>query len=64
MKDIVATRRMENGIAVYYDEGGEKKLESFNFQELIDLQINALDLLNDHRNYAVDPKAHTLKMKK
>lgn len=64
MKDIVATRKMENGVAVYYQEGAEKKFESFNYSELIDLKINALDLLEDPKNYAVDPKGHKITMKK
>jgi hypothetical protein len=55
---------MENGVAVYYQEGAEKKFESFNYSELIDLKINALDLLEDPKNYAVDPKGHKLTMKK
>ena len=54
MKDIVTTRKMENGVAVYYLEGNEKKLESFNYSELIDLKINALDLLDNPKAYQVN----------
>jgi hypothetical protein len=64
MKDIVTTRKMENGVAVYYLEGNEKKLESFNYSELIDLKINALDLLENPKVYAVDPEKHKVIMKK
>ncbi len=64
MKDIVATRRMENGIACYYGEKGSEEFESFNFSELIDMKINALDLLNNPRAYAVDPENHRIVMKK
>ena len=64
MYDITRTRKMENGVAVYFKEGGNEKFESFNYSELIDLKINALDLLQDPKNYAVDPKAHRLMMKK
>jgi len=53
---IVATRKMENGIACYYGEKGKEEFETFNYSELIDMKINALDLLNDPRNYAVDPE--------
>jgi hypothetical protein len=64
MKDIVTTRKMENGVAVYYLEGSEKKLESFNYSELIDLKINALDLLDNPKAYQVDPEKHRVAMKK
>ncbi len=64
MKDIVKTRKMENGVAVYYMEGNEIKQESFNYSELIDLKINALDLLEDPKAYQVDLEKHRVVMKK
>jgi predicted RNA-binding protein len=64
MKDIVKTRKMENGVAVYYMEGNEIKQESFNYSELIDLKINALDLLEDSKAYQVDLEKHRVAMKK
>jgi predicted RNA-binding protein len=64
MKDIVKTRKMENGVAVYYMEGNEIKQESFNYSELIDLKINALDLLEDPKAYRVDLEKHRVAMKK
>jgi hypothetical protein len=64
MNDIVTTRKMENGIAVYYMEGNDLKPESFNYSELIDLKINALDLLKDPKNYQVDLEKHQIVMKK
>ncbi|MCE5298543.1 MAG: hypothetical protein MUE45_04045 [Methanoregulaceae archaeon] len=64
MKDIVTSRKMENGVAIYYMDGQEKKYESFNFSELIDLKINALDLLEDPKAYQVDLEKHRVVMKK
>ncbi len=64
MKDIVTTRKMENGVAVYYMEENNLKPESFNYSELIDLKINALDLLKDPKNYQVDLEKHQIVMKK
>jgi hypothetical protein len=64
MKDMVTTRKMENGVAVYYLEGNEKKSESFNYSELIDLKINALDLLENPKAYQVDLEKHQIVMKK
>ncbi len=64
MYDIIKSRKMENGVAVYYNEGGLEKFESFNYSELIDMRINALDLLDDPKNYSVDKAGHKLIMKK
>jgi hypothetical protein len=64
MHEIVTTRKMENGIALYYDENGQKKYESFNYSELIDMKINALDLLASPKGYQVDVKGHKVVMKK
>jgi len=64
MHDITSSRKMENGIVVFWDEKGEKKNESFNYQELIDMRINALDLLDRPKSYKVDKDAHKLIVKK
>jgi hypothetical protein len=64
MKDIVTTRKMENGVACYYGTTGQEKFESFTYSELIDMKINALDLLQDPNNYAVDTANHKVMMKK
>lgn len=64
MQNITKCRKMENGIAVYYKAGSGEKFESFNYSELIDMKINALDLLQDSKNYAVDTDKHRLVMKK
>jgi len=64
MEKIVATRKMENGIACYYGKKGKEEFETFNYSELIDMKVNALDLLNDPKNYAVDPENHRIVMVK
>jgi hypothetical protein len=64
MQDIVSSRKMENGIVVFWDEKGEKKSESFNYAELIDMRINALDLLDRPKSYKVDKAAHQIIVKK
>ena len=64
MQDIVSSKKMENGIVVFWDEKGEKKYESFNYQELIDMKINALDLLDKPKSYKVDKAAHRLIVKR
>ena len=64
MQDIVSSKKMENGIVVFWEEKGEKKNESFNYQELIDMKINALDLLDKPKSYKVDKAAHKLIVKR
>jgi hypothetical protein len=60
MKDILSSKKMENGIVVFFDEKGEKKYESFNYAELVDMRINALDLLDRPKSYKVDTMAHMI----
>jgi hypothetical protein len=64
MHDITSSKKMENGIVVFWDEKGEIKDESFNYQELIDMRINALDLLDRPKSYKVDKTAHKIISKK
>ena len=64
MQDIVTSKKMENGIVVFWSERGEKKNDSFNFSELVDMKINALDLLERPKSYKVDTAAHRLVVQK
>jgi hypothetical protein len=60
----VGSKKMENGIVVFFMEKEEKKYESFNYSELIDMKINALDLLDRPKSYKVDVTGHKLVVKK
>ncbi len=64
MHDIISSKKMENGIVVFWDENGKKKDVSFNYEELIDMRINALDLLDQPKSYKVDKEAHKIIVKK
>ena len=64
MQDIATSKKMENGIVVFWTEKDVKKNESFNYSELIDMKINALDLLEHPKSYRVDTAAHKLIVKK
>jgi hypothetical protein len=64
MHDIVSCKKMENGIVVFFEEKSEKKYESFNYSELIDMKINALDLLDRPMSYKIDKSARTIVSKK
>jgi hypothetical protein len=63
MYDITSAKKMENGVVLFYEEKGEKKYESFNYQELIDLKINALDLMDHPKMYSLDVDIHKIYMK-
>ncbi len=64
MNDIVGSKKMENGIVVFFMEKNEKKYESFNYAELVDMKINALDLLERPKSYKVDIPGHKLIVQK
>jgi hypothetical protein len=64
MQDITSSKKMENGIVVFWQEDDGKKYESFNYEELVDMRINALDLLDRPKSYKVDKDAHNLIAKK
>jgi hypothetical protein len=64
MNDIKASKKMGNGVLISYEENGMNKFESYNFQELIDMKINSLDLLDRPMSYRVDPAAHRIVSKK
>ena len=64
MNDIVGGKKMENGIVVFFMEKNEKKYESFNYAELVDMKINALDLLERPKSYKVDVPGHKLIVQK
>ena len=64
MHPIVSSKKMENGIVVFWHEKDDKKYDSFNFSELIDMKINALDLLDHPASYQIDVEGHKLVVKK
>ncbi|MFA5222678.1 MAG: hypothetical protein WC391_10395 [Methanoregula sp.] len=64
MQDIVSSKKMENGIVVFWEEKGEKKNESFNYAELVDMKINALDLLDRPKSYKLDMAARKIVVQK
>jgi len=64
MHDVTSSKKMENGIVLFWDDSGGKKFESFTYSELIDMKINALDLLQQPKSYKVDNDIHLVIMKK
>jgi len=64
MHNVVSSKKMENGIVVFWLEKDDRKWDSFNFQELIDMNINAANLLKRPTMYQIDPTGHKLQQKK
>ena len=58
MHNIVASKKVQEGIVVMWDENGQIKYDTINFQDLIDTKVNALDLLERPAAYRIDTKAH------
>ena len=63
MNNSVGSKKMENGIVVFLMEKEENKYESFNYSEMIDMKINALDLLERPKSNKVDAAGHKLIVK-
>jgi hypothetical protein len=64
MYDIKASKMMGEGILISYEENDVNKFESYNFQDLLDMKINSLDLIDRPMSYRVDPVAHKIVSKK
>ena len=60
MFEIVSSKRMPDGIVVFWLDDEGKKFEAFGYSDLVDMKINALDLLNNPANYSIDAEAKTL----
>ena len=60
MKEIVASKKSGPGIDVYWDDAGKRKHESFTYEDLINMRINALDLLDNPTFYKIDEQQHTV----
>ena len=56
MRQILRTERRGDGVSVVWDKAGEETTTYFSFTQLIDLQVNALDVLNTPSNYGIDEK--------
>ncbi|HMA05719.1 MAG TPA: hypothetical protein VKO45_07310 [Methanomicrobiales archaeon] len=56
MQPILRTERRGDGVNVVWEMAGEEMNSYFTFAELIDLRVNALDLLNTPSNYGIDEK--------
>jgi hypothetical protein len=60
MHKIVRTERCGDGINVVWEKNGKEVFLYFSFTRLVDIQVNALDLLENPKNYGFDEKTKKL----
>jgi hypothetical protein len=56
MQQVLRTERVGNGVRVFWEEDGREMSSYISFSELIELRLNALDVLNTPGNYGMDEK--------
>jgi hypothetical protein len=62
MQQIVTATKRDSGIDVQYEKGSDIRNAFFSYSKLIDMKINALDLLDVPDMYLLDEKSKTIKM--
>jgi hypothetical protein len=56
MEKISKTERCGDGVNVAWKKAGKETITYFSFTQLIDMQVNALDLLQHPRSWGMDEK--------
>ena len=56
MQKIVRTERCGDGVNVVWKKAGKDTTSYFSFTQLIDMQVNALDLLAHPQSWGMDEK--------
>ncbi|HDR73516.1 MAG TPA: hypothetical protein ENN85_06360 [Methanoculleus sp.] len=64
MKEIITVISRPNGLDLIWQQRDESMTEPFTFEELVDMQINAGDLLENPNDYALDVHTHRIVAKK
>jgi hypothetical protein len=60
MQQITGTKKFQNGIQVFLTNEGKELSDFFPFEELIEMKINAFDLLENPKIYRIDVKNHRI----
>ena len=60
MQQITGTKKFQNGIQVFSTDEGKELSAFFPFEELIEMKINAFDLLENPKIYRIDVKNHKI----
>ena len=61
MQRIVRTERRGDGVTVSWDQDGGETASYFTFTELIEMRVNALDILNHPENYGIDEETRRIR---
>ena len=56
MNQLSGSKRLGDGVNVFWKEGGREENQYFTFSQLVDMQVNALDIIEHPKNYQIDPK--------
>lgn len=60
MEEITGAKKMMNGVLVEYRRGGVSLTLGFTYEDLIAMEINALDLIENPPDYEVDPEGKAI----
>jgi hypothetical protein len=60
--EIITGVKRQDDIIVLWQEQQQMKSMFFEYGDLIDQKINALDLLDHPKMYRLDPESHTITM--
>ena len=62
MQKIARTERCGDGVNVVWKKAGKETTTYFSFTQLIDMQVNALDLLAHPGDWGMDEKTAKIKL--
>lgn len=62
MKKIAYGKKYENGIQVFFENSKDGPNAFFSYAELIDLNINALDVIQNPGNYGYNEKTRKIEV--
>jgi hypothetical protein len=60
MQQITGARKYQNGIQIFWADAGKELSDFFSFEGLIEMKINAFDLLGNPKLYRLDSKNHSI----
>jgi len=56
MRQVLRTERLGDGVNVVWEKDGKETTTYVSFTRLIDMRVNALDILDNPRSYGFDEK--------
>lgn len=60
MRQITGSKKLPHGIQVFWTGDGAEGSALFTYEELIEQEVNALDLVENPRIYQIDPASHAI----